>query len=133
MASLLPVVRHLIVCNDLIYDPTNPHGMTIKNLLGNIRSVEQPPYPLLYAQLCVYVQLTECRGVGEVRLRIEEADTNTLLYETPEIKVAFRNEPLKRHGLPFRIRDLLFPTAGLYLIEFWYNDARLAEETLLLR
>jgi hypothetical protein len=133
MASLLPVVRHLLVCEDLIYDPANPQGVTIKNLLGNIRSVEQPPYPLLYAQLCVYVQLTECRGVGEVRLRIEEADTNTLLYRTPKLKVSFGNDPLKKHGLPFRIRDLLFPSAGLYSIEFWYNDARLAEETLLLR
>ena len=71
MAGLLPVVRHLLVCEDLIYDPANPQQLTIRNLLGNIRSVSHPPYPLLYPQLCVYVQLTECRGAGEVRLRIE--------------------------------------------------------------
>jgi hypothetical protein len=132
MASLLPVVRHLLISEDLIYDPVNPQRVTIKNLLGNVRSVSQPPYPLLYPQLCVYVQLTECRGAGEIRLRIEEADTNALVYESPKLKVSLGNDPLRKHGLPFRIRDLLFPAAGLYIVEFWYNEARLAEETLLL-
>ena len=92
--------------------------------------MEQPPYPLLYAQLCVYVQLAECRGDGEARLRIEEADTNRLIYQTPKLKVSFGKDPLKKYGLPFRIRDLLFPSAGLYLVEFWYNDVWLGEETL---
>lgn len=132
MTGLLPVVRHLLVCDDLIYDPARPQSMTFKNLLGNIRSLAHPPYPLLYPQICVYVQLTECRGAGEVRLRIEEADANTLIYQTPKLKVSFGNDPLKKHGLPFRIRDLLFPSAGLYVVEFWYNDVKLKEETLLL-
>jgi hypothetical protein len=124
MASLLPVVRHLLVCEDLIYDSANPQRMTIKNLLGNIRSVSHPPYPLLFPQLCVYVQLAECRRVGEVRVRIEEADTNTLIYQTPKLKISLGNDPLKKRGLPFRIRDLPFPFAGLYLVEFWYNDVK---------
>lgn len=132
MADVLPVVRHTLDCEDLDYDPAKPQSVTLKNLHGNIRSMSHPPYPLRYPELCVYVQLTECRGVGEVRLRIEEADTNTLIYQTPKLKVSLGNDPLKKHGLPFRIRDLLFPSAGLYLVEFWYNDARLAEESLLL-
>jgi hypothetical protein len=132
MAGLLPVVRHLLVCEDLIYDPAKPRSLTIKNLLGKIRSVSHPPYPLRYSQLCVYAQLTECRGTGEARLRIVETDTNILIYETPKLKVSFGNDPLKKHGLPFRIHDLLFPSAGLYLVEFWYNDVWLGEETFLL-
>jgi hypothetical protein len=132
MANVLPVVRHLLVCEDLIFDPAKPRSLTFKNLLSTIRSVSQPPYPLLYPQLCVYVQLSECRGAGEVQLRIEEADTNTLIYQTPKLKVSLGNDPLKRRGLPFRIRDLLFPSAGLYLVEFWYNDVKLEDETLLL-
>jgi hypothetical protein len=130
MAGLLPVVRHVLVCEDLIYDPAKPRSVTLKNLFGNIRSLSHPPYPLRYPQLCVYVQLTDCRGVGEARLRIEEADTSTLIYQTPKLKVSLGNDPLKRHGLPFRIRDLLFPAAGLYAVEFWYNDVWLGEETL---
>jgi hypothetical protein len=132
MASLLPLVRHLLVCEDLVYDAANPQRVTIKNLLGNIRSVSHPPFPLLFPQLCVNVQRAECRGVGEVRLRIEEADTNTLIYQTPKLKISLGNDPLKKHALPFRIRDLTFPSAGLYLVEFWYNDVNLEEETLLL-
>ena len=132
MPDVLPVVRHILVCEDLIYDPAKPRSVTLKNLLGNIRSISHPPYPLLYPELCVYVQLTECRGAGEVRLRIEAADTNTLVYQTPKLKVSLGNDPIKKHGLPFRIRDLLFPSSGLYLVEFWYNDVKLEEETLLL-
>jgi hypothetical protein len=132
MAGLLPVVRHLLVCEDLVYNPTKRQSVSLKNLLGNIRPMSHPPYPLRYPQLCVYVQLSECRGDGEARLRVEEADTNTLIYQTPKIKISLGNDPLKKHGLPFRIRDLLFPSAGLYSVEFWYNDVWLGEETLLL-
>jgi hypothetical protein len=45
MAGLLPVVRHLLVCEDLIYDSAKPRSVSLKNLLGNIRSGSHPPYP----------------------------------------------------------------------------------------
>ncbi len=132
MAGLLPVVRHIIVCEDIVVDPGPPRHVSLINLLGTIRSLSQPPFPLRYPEFCVYVQLTECRGDGDVRLQIEEADTNTSIFKTLTRTVSLGNDPLKKHGLPFRIRDLLFPSAGLYLVEFWYNDIKLAEETLLL-
>lgn len=132
MADVLPVVRHLIVCEDIVFDPGPPRHVSLKNLLGTIRSVSHPSYPLLYPQLCIFVQLTESRGAGEAQLRIEEADTNTIIYQTPKLTVSLGNDPLKKHGFPFRIHDLVFPSAGLYLVEFWYNDVWLAEETHLL-
>ena len=132
MAGVLPMVRNILVCEDLIIDPTNRQNVSLKNLLGTIRSLSQPPFPFLYPELCVYIQLTECRGVGDVRVQIEEADTNRTIFQTPTRRVLLGNDTLKRRGLSFRVRDLLFPSAGLYLIEFWYNDIKLVEETLLL-
>jgi hypothetical protein len=45
MADIAPVVRHLLVCEDLIRDPTNPQRVTLVNLIGHIRSPSQPPFP----------------------------------------------------------------------------------------
>ncbi len=132
MAHVLPIVRHILVCDDIRIDSTNRQKVSLINLLSTIRSVSEPTFPHLYPELCVYIQLTECRGVGDVRLQIEEADTNTSIFETPTRTILLGNDPLKRRGLSFRVRDLLFPSPGLYLVGFWYNNLKLVEETLLL-
>lgn len=80
MAGLLPVVRHMVVCEDIPVDPASPRRVTLVNLLTTIRSPSQPPFPLCYPELCAYIQLTECRGSGEARLQIEQADTQTAIF-----------------------------------------------------
>jgi hypothetical protein len=47
MNGLQPVVRYLITCDDIQFDPNNPRTATLANLLSAIRSQRQPPFPLL--------------------------------------------------------------------------------------
>ena len=128
-----PTVRYLIVCEDILTDPAVPQQVSLLNLVSSIRSQIQPPYPLSHPELCVFVQLTECRGSASCRVEVVQADSNDAIFQTRTRAVAFPTDPLEVVGLSFRLRNCSFPEAGLYWIQFWYNDAMIAQQPLLLR
>ena len=127
-----PVVRTLIVCEDITIDPGNPRRVTLVNLIHSIRSVDDPPYPLLYREVCVFVQLAGCRGPGEVKVEIREADTDEVVFVTRTRTVGFPDNPLSVHGMRFRLRNCRFPAAGLYWVQFWYDNQMLAQQPIVL-
>jgi hypothetical protein len=128
-----PVVRYMILCEDWGTDPQNARRVSIYGLMSNIRSRGQPPYPLLYEELCVFLALTEGRGTGTAKIICIFEETDQKVFETPQRQVAFGADPLEVVGLPFRIRDCGFPRPGRYSIQFWYNGEKVAERPLLLR
>jgi hypothetical protein len=72
MSQVHPTVRYLIVCEDVQTDPDNPRRVTFVGLISAIRSLEQPPFPLLYREICVFLQLTEYRGPADGRIEIHQ-------------------------------------------------------------
>jgi hypothetical protein len=128
-----PIIRHLIVCEDLRYDTANARRTTIVNLTHVIYSLDQPPFPLLHRELCVLVQATELRGKGDFWIEIAHADTGQVARRTRTRNHDFGNDPLEVVGLPFRIRDCVFSEPGLYWVQFWYNGHMVAQEPLALR
>ncbi len=133
MSSVAPVVRYLIICEDVQADPANPHRITIVGLLTAIRSVEYPPFPLRYREMCVFVQLTESRGPANLYVEIIHADSGQRVVRTKTRRVAFPRDPLEVHAVVFRITDLTFSEPGLYLTRFRYNEIVIAEQPVLLR
>lgn len=130
MASVSPVVRYLILCEDMVVEDNT---ISLLHLVLNISPQQTPPYPLVYPALCVFVTLTEARGPGRFYLQLVQADTGWVVYRTKTHSTNFGNDPLKVFGLPFRIRNCVFPAAGLYWVQFWFNDALIAEQELFLR
>jgi len=57
-----PIVRYMLLCDDWKLDPANNRRVIIIGLISNIHALDQPPYPLLYRELCVFLALTEGRG-----------------------------------------------------------------------
>jgi hypothetical protein len=133
MNNLIPSVRYLILSEDIQTDPTHSRRVSIVGLLSAIRSLEQPAYPLLYREVCVFLQLTECRGSADGRIEIVHADSGTVEFRTRTRTIPFGNDPLEIYGVTFRIRNCLFRAAGLYWIQFWYNERLLAQQPLLMR
>ena len=133
MSQLHPVVRYLILCEDVQTDPSNPRRITLVGLLSAIRSVEVPPFPILYRELCVFLMVTECRGSAVGRLEIHQADTDRVIYRTRTRPIAFATDPLEIQGMTFRLRDCAFDEPGLYWVQFWYNDQMIGQQPLLLR
>jgi hypothetical protein len=133
MAELNPTVRYLILCEDVQTDSTNPQRVTLVGLISAIRSTEQSSYPVLYKELCVFLQLTECRGSAEGRVEIHYADSNTTVFRGRTRTISFGSDPLEIVGATFRIRNCLFQVPGLYWVQFWYNEQMIAQQALVLR
>jgi len=128
-----PVVRYMILCEDWKSAPNNPRRVNIHGLLSNIHPLDQPAYPLLLSEMCVFLILTEGRGAGSARVRCVFEETSQQIFETPQRQVEFGPDPLEVVGVPFRIRDCPFPYPGMYVIQLWYNGAKVDERPLRLR
>lgn len=133
MSQLHPSVRYLIVCEDVQTDPDTPQRVTLVGLISAIRSIEQPAFPLLYKELCVFLQLTECRGPGDGRIEIRHADSDHVVFRTRTRTIPFGTDPLEVVGVTFRIRTCFFREPGLYWVQFWYNEQMIAQQPLVLR
>jgi hypothetical protein len=129
--GIRPVVRCLLVCEDIVLDPANSRKVTLVGLTHAIRALEG--FPLCQAELCVLVQLADARGTGHMRIEITEADTGRVVFRTRTRNTSFGNDPLEVVGVRFRIRNCTFPAAGLYWVQFWYNDELLEQQPLVLR
>lgn len=132
MNGVHPIVRYLVVCDDVTRSPVT-NRETLVGLISTIDSRRDPPFPVTHPALCVYVQLTECRGNGAVRVRIAQDDTDTEVYATPVRTVSMGTDPLAIRSLVFRVLNCSYPAAGLYWVQFWYNGQILAQQPLVLR
>jgi hypothetical protein len=123
----------MLLCEDCRVDPANPRRADIVGLLSNLHSLDDPPYPLLYRELCVYVALTECRGDGVAQVVCVYEETGERVFASRERRITFGDDPLEVVGAIFRIRACPFPQPGLYLVQLWYNGEKIEERPLRLR
>ena len=133
MNQVHPTVRYLILCEDIEVDPDNTRRVTLVGLISAIRAIEDLPYPLLYPEICVFLQFIECRGPAEGRVEIHHADSSEVVFRTRTRTIPFVNDPLEIMVVTFRMRNCLFETAGLYWVQFWYNEVMIAQQPLLLK
>jgi hypothetical protein len=115
MPEIQPVVRYMVPCEEM---EIAGKSINLQRLVLNLISREEPPYPILYPELCLFVVLTEVRGRGSFAVRIVRADSDQVVFSTKEYSQSFGADPLIAHGLPFRLRDCEFPQAGLYWMSF---------------
>lgn len=108
-------------------------GLTIVGLISGIRALDEPPYPLLYREMCVFLMVTEGRGQGEGKIVCVFEETGQKIFETASRPIVFGNDPLEITGIPFRIRNCYFPFPGLYSVQFWYDEFQIEERPLRMR
>jgi hypothetical protein len=99
MGGIHPVLRYLIACEDILTDRDHPRQVSLVNVISAIRSLETPPYPLLLRQLCVFVQLTECRGPAEVGIQVVHAETGQFAYPGPALASLIAERSSRGHRL----------------------------------
>jgi hypothetical protein len=132
-----PVVLHLLLCDDVRRDPAHPLCVHINCLQLNIVSVDDPPFPLRKAMLCIYASLTELRGRGLAQIRVAWIDDMALevpLFGTPEYELDFTGRsPLEVQGFTFRLQDCTFPREGDHVVQFCYNGVVISRTPLRLR
>jgi hypothetical protein len=90
----------------------------------------------LREQICIYLVLTEGYGSGFAQIRVEYSDSEPakVLFGSPEHEFDFAgHSPLELLGVVFRLKDCLFPQAGRYSVQFWYNGEKIEERPLRLK
>ncbi len=67
---------------------------------------------MTYREFCVFLALTGVRGRGETWIACVAEDSGVKVFETPKRIIPPRPDPLEVVGVPFRIRNSVFPPAG---------------------
>ncbi len=125
-----PFARSLIVCDRVVNDPNNSNRVSLIGVVSTIRTLSRPAFPAIRPLLSVFAQLTECRGAGLLWVEVRQADTDRVLFRTRIRTVTFPSDPLAVHGVVFRLVNLVFPTAGLYWVQLWFDMEILAQHPL---
>ena len=131
--GLAPVVRYLILCENVLRDAHEPSRYTLVGLLATLRPPSTSSFPLRAGDFCAYLQVTGCRGPASGRIEVVVADSEEVVYRGAEQQLAFSADPLSVFHLTLRIRQCVFPRAGLYWVRFRYNEEVLAQQPLLVR
>ena len=129
--SLLPYVRHMLVCESVLADRGNPKRVTIQGPL-TIIPTRGAPFPFS-GGFSVFLQVTEGRRSGSGRIRVVDADRLESCYEGRESRIEFDGDPLKTHLITIRVTRCTFLHPGPYTVEFVFDGTTLAQEPLLVR
>lgn len=131
--AINPVVRYMILCDDWQNDPENHRRVTIVGLISNIHATDDPAFPLYYREICVFLALTDGYGHGEGKIVCVHEESGENVFETLSRPIPFGPDPLEVVGVPYRIRNCIFPRAGMYSFQFWYNGTLVEERPVRLR
>ncbi len=126
----LPLVHYLIVCDDILLDPSCPNKPLLVGVTSLIVPAGDPPYPFWLEKLCVYAVLTEGRGSGTVQLRLISEDDESEIWQTPPRPVQFGPDPLEITGLVFRVERCRFPQPGPYALQLLFNGECIGQQPL---
>jgi hypothetical protein len=101
--AIQPVVRYMILCEDWGVDPNNARRVMILGLISNIQAIDDPPYPLLYQEMCVFLALTDGYGQGEGKIICVHEGSGQKAFETRSRPIIFGPDPLEVVGscLPY--------------------------------
>jgi hypothetical protein len=134
VASIPPVVRHFIVCDDVTQRGT---GSVIKQDTHGVTSAIRPKpgegFPLVHPELCVYVAFSGGSGTGKVSVAVVDADTELDVFSSPQHDYT---HPADRHqllSLVFRLRRCVFPRPGLYWVVFRHDGLDVVQTYLIVR
>ena len=133
---MTPFVRHMLLCDDVRQDANNPSCTHIDCVMDNIVSLDEPPFPVLRDKICVYLVLTGChgQGIGQIRVAFADSEPEQPLFGSPERLLDFAGRsPLELVGVIFRLKACLFPQAGRYSVQFWYDNQKVEDRPLRLK
>ena len=133
MASIPPIVRHMLVCDDVDRGPALRPKLDVLGMVHTIRAKPGLPFPLHHPGLCVYLVLTGGAGSGVVRIRVVEADSGIEAFGSPAHRISYPPDRHEVAGVLFRITDCVIPRPGLYWVEFLHDGNVVQPEPIIVR
>jgi hypothetical protein len=130
MAVIAPVVRHMIVCEEVILDPVDPRRITFVNLLSTISAPSGGAFPLTVPLLSAFLWIAGGRGTGTVKVVVLQGNTGHAVFTSASQTIHHPVNPLQAATMIFRIRRCVFPLPGLYYFQFLHDDRVLSEQAV---
>lgn len=126
--SLLPVVKSVYLCDDVVQDAEN-RKINLLGIFNSLRPRQGPGYPYHLREFCVFAQMVGGIGEAPARVEIVSAQRDEVVYAFPTQHVHFAD----RHtvvSVCFRIRNCPFPAAGVYFVELFCNNSFVDDRAL---
>ena len=133
MATVPPIIRHMIVCDDVAPGDATRASFNVLGVVHTIRPGPGQTFPLHHSGLCVYLMLTGGVGTGAIQIRVVEADTGVDLFGSPVHQVTFPTDRHEVSGIVFRVTGCVFPRPGLYWVEFHHDGVVVGQESIVVR
>jgi len=120
------MLKAFLLCENITDNPSNK---LLKDLQGAglSRKVSVGPLPAKLS-FWVFVQLSDQKDTGEVRLALTRADSGRRYFFRP---VTVRHEDLVQATVfCIRLYDCVFPERGIYFLELWYDSEWVVDQRL---
>lgn len=116
MASEVPVVRHLIACQEVVVQPGSRNA-TLQNLIHAIVRLPGESFPCICRQMALYAMLANGRGGHDfaIEMTLLERAVERTVYTSSPRRVDLGQDPTTVHGLPIRMANVVFGQPGQYM------------------
>jgi hypothetical protein len=120
------MLKAFVLCSGITDHPANKDQKDLQGAgLSRIECVDPLPVKLSF---WVFVQLSDRKETGEVRLAIMRADSGRRYFFRP---ITIRhNDTVQATIFCVRLYDCTFPGRGVYLVELWYDDVWIVDQRL---
>jgi hypothetical protein len=117
MGTNPPIVKAFVLCSGFA---DTPGGVDQKDLHGAGLSYlrVRAPFPSRKG-FSVYIELSDCKTTGIIQLALMRADSGRrLFFWRTQIEEVDR---LRNSVIALQVSDVVFPSAGVYFVELWYD------------
>jgi hypothetical protein len=120
------MLKAFVLCESVTDNPQHGDRKDLRGAgLSRIECVD--PFPVKVS-FWVFVQLSDQKEVGEVRLSLMRADSGRRYFFR---SVTVRHEDAVRATVfCIRLYDCVFPERGVYFVELWYDDVWTVDQRL---
>jgi hypothetical protein len=135
MAIVIPPnVRLMLLCDEVLPDPTWPGRVQLNGLILQLHWPEGSTTPLHLERLAVLLVLAGGRGSGLGRVDCMNEETGELIFQSAALPVVFAGkDPSAAFPGRFMIRDCYFKEPGAYLVRFLLEGKVVAQQGLIVR
>ncbi len=132
--SVVPHVRYLIVCDEVLPDPQRPGKLMIVGLVSLVAWPAGATAPVRLERLVVLLILTDGRGSGMGRIVCRNEETGAATFGSAATRISFEGkDPSGHYAVVFRLLDCPFPAPGVYAVQFLFDEALVQEQLITVR
>ncbi len=128
MASVNPTGKIVYLCDDVVQHPASGK-CSFLGIFDDVTPPDGAGYPYQLGRVCVAAQLVGGSGPVPVRVEIVEGATQNLVRAAGPFTLPF---PTRQQAVTvcIRLRNVVFPAAGVYFVELYSQGVFLDDRIL---